>query len=69
MDILAVILTVLGSFWTLSRLFNQPRMFTIVKEKAKDRGLLYGLWCYLRGEIFGLGLGLALILLGVYLYG
>lgn len=68
MKILAIILILFGSFWIFSRILNQSIMFNMVKEKIEDRGLLYGIWCYIRGEIFGFGLGIGLIILGIYLY-
>jgi len=67
MKIIGYILIIFGGFWVFSRLLNQPIMFRIIREKIQDGGLLYGAWCYLRGEIFGFGLGIALIMLGFYI--
>jgi len=68
MNVLAIALIIFGGFWIFGRILNQPAMFNIVKRKIKTNGLLYGIWCYLRGEIFGFGLGIGLIILGIYLY-
>jgi len=61
-------LILIGAFWSLSRIFNQPKMFSIVKDKIKTGGFFYGLWCYFRGEIFGLGLGIGLVIIGIFIY-
>lgn len=67
MNIVGYILIIFGGFWSLSRLLNQSIMFRIIRDKMRDSGFLYGIWCYLRGEVFGLGLGISLIVLGFYL--
>lgn len=68
MNVLAIALIIFGGFWIFGRILNQPTMFNIVKRKVETNGLLYGIWCYFRGEIFGFGLGIGLVILGVYLY-
>ncbi len=67
MNIVGYILIIFGGFWILSRLLNQPVMFRLVRDQIQAGGFLYGIWCYIRGEIFGLGLGMSLIILGIYL--
>ena len=67
MNIIGYILIIFGGFWSFSRLLNQSIMFRIIRDKIQVGGLLYGVWCYLRGEIFGFGLGIGLIMLGIYL--
>lgn len=68
MNVLAIALILFGSVWIFSRVLNQRIMFNIVKGKIETNGLLYGIWCYFRGEIFGFGLGIGLVILGIYLY-
>lgn len=68
MRLLAIVLMIFGSIWIFGRILNQPIMFNIVKRKIETHSLLYGIWCYFRGEIFGFGLGIGLIILGIYLY-
>ena len=68
MNVLAIALIIFGSIWIFSRVLNQPIMFKMVKGKIESHSLLHGIWCYFRGEVFGFGLGIGLIILGIYLY-
>jgi len=66
--ILGTILIIFGSIWLISRLFNQPVMFRIIREKIRESGLMFGVKRYLVAELFGLGFGLAILGAGFYLF-
>jgi len=61
-------LIIFGTIWTLSRLFNQPKMFRVVRELVRKSNLMVGIKSYLIGELFGLGVGLTSLGFGVYLF-
>jgi len=66
--ILGTILIIFGSIWVISRLFNQPVMFRIIREKIREGGLILGIKRYLVAELFGLGFGFVIMGVGfIYL--
>jgi len=66
--ILGTILIIFGSIWVISRLFNQPVMFRIIREKIREGGLILGIKRYLVAELFGLGFGFVIMGVGFYLF-
>lgn len=67
MKILGIILVIIGGVWIFSRLLNQPVMFRIIKDKINENGLFFGIRRYLSGELFGFGLGIGIMGIGIYL--
>jgi len=68
MKFLGLILIIFGGFWTLGRLLNQRKMLWVIREKIREGGLMFAIRRYLFAELFGLGLGLGAIGLGIYLF-